>query len=144
MTTTAELTPRARLVFALVAMAAGQYQLGSLICIVDRNYLSIDGPTEDIMGIEPLAEKFRSFRWSVQRIDGHDLDAILDAYDNLAAPGVGSPQVIIADTVKGRGVRRMEANVGWHVGRLAGVDYDEVIAEIQGGLQPMPAGARHD
>lgn len=126
------------------AMAAGQFRLGSLVCIVDRNRLSIDGPTEDLMGIEPLADKFRSFRWSVQRIDGHDLDAILDAYNCLEPPGAGKPQVIIADTVKGRGVRRMEANVGWHVGRLAGVDYEEVIAEIRGGLQPLPAGADHD
>jgi transketolase len=126
------------------AMAAGQYQLGSLVCIVDRNYLSIDGPTEDIMAIEPLADKFASFRWSVQRIDGHDLDAILDAYDRLAPPGQGQPQVIIADTVKGRGVRRMEGDVGWHVGRLAGADYDEVIAEITAGLRPLSSGAGRD
>ena len=69
------------------AMAAGHYELGSLVVIVDRNRLSIDGPTEDIMGIEPLAGKFASFRWNVQRIDGHDLDAILDAYDRLEPPG---------------------------------------------------------
>jgi len=123
------------------AMAAGHYRLGSLVCIVDRNYLSIDGATEDIMGVEPLTDKFASFRWSVQRIDGHDLDAILDAYDCLEPPGPGQPQVIIADTVKGRGVRRMEGDVGWHVGRLAGADYDEVIAELQGGLQPLTSGA---
>ena len=116
------------------AMAAGHFELGSLVCIVDRNGLSIDGPTEDLMGIEPLADKFASFRWNVQRIDGHDLDAILDAYDRLEPPGRGRPQVIIADTVKGRGVRRMEGDIGWHVGRLAGADYDEVIAEIQAGL----------
>jgi transketolase len=126
------------------AMAAGHYELGSLVVIVDRNRLSIDGPTEDIMGIEPLAGKFASFRWNVQRIDGHDLDAILDAYDRLEPPGRGRPQVIIADTVKGRGVRRMEGDVGWHVGRLAGADYDEVIAEITAGLQPLDAGGGRD
>ena len=123
------------------AMAAGHYRLGSLVCIVDRNRLSIDGPTEDLMGLEPLADKFASFRWRVQRIDGHDLSAILDAYDQLAPPGEGPPQVIIADTVKGRGVRRMEGAVGWHVGRLAGADYDDVIAEIGRGLQPLAPGA---
>ncbi len=122
------------------AMAAGQYRLASLVCIVDRNRLSIDGPTEDLMGIEPLAAKFGSFRWSVQRVDGHDLDAILDAYGNLEPPGDGPPQVIIADTIKGRGVRRMELDAGWHVGRLAGADYDEVVAEIRAGLQPASAG----
>jgi transketolase len=119
------------------AMAAGHYRLGSLVCIVDRNRLSIDGPTEDLMGLEPLADKFASFRWRVQRIDGHDLGAILDAYDALPPPGDGPPQVIIADTVKGRGVRRMEGDVGWHVGRLAGADYDDVIAELRRGLQPL-------
>jgi transketolase len=119
------------------AMAAGHYRLGSLVCIVDRNRLSIDGPTEDLMGLEPLADKFASFRWRVQRIDGHDLNAILDAYDALPPPGEGPPQVIIADTVKGRGVRRMEGDIGWHVGRLAGADYDDVIAELRRGLQPL-------
>ena len=119
------------------AMAAGHYRLGSLVCIVDRNRLSIDGPTEDLMGLEPLADKFASFRWRVQRIDGHDLGALLDAYDALPPPGDGPPQVIIADTVKGRGVRRMEGDVGWHVGRLAGADYDDVIAELRRGLQPL-------
>jgi transketolase len=119
------------------AMAAGHYRLGSLVCIVDRNRLSIDGPTEDLMGLEPLADKFASFRWRIQRIDGHDLSALLDAYDALPPPGEGPPQVIIADTVKGRGVRRMEGDIGWHVGKLAGADYDDVIAELRRGLQPL-------
>ena len=74
-------------------------------------------PTEDLMGIEPLADKFASFRWSVQRIDGHDLDAILDAYDGWSRPDGAGRRCIIADTVKGRGVRRMEGDIGWHVGR---------------------------
>lgn len=126
------------------AMAAGQFELGSLVCIVDRNQLSIDGPTEELMGVEPLAGKFTSFRWDVQRVNGHDLNAILDAYNRLRPPGRGQPQLIIADTVKGRGVRRMEGNASWHVGRLTGADYDEVIAEISRGLQPRETGAGHD
>jgi len=124
-------------------MAAGHYRLGSLVAIVDRNQLSIDGATEDLMGIEPLADKFASFRWRVRRIDGHDLDALLDAFDALDPPGDGPPQVIIADTVKGRGVRRMEGDIGWHVGRLVGADYDDVIAELGRGLRPLvPGGGR--
>lgn len=122
------------------AQAAGHFRLGSLICIVDRNHLCIDGPTEEIMGVEPLAAKFEAFRWRVQRIDGHDLEAILDAFGDLGASDEEAPQVIIADTVKGRGVRRMEGDPGWHVGRLVGVDYDDVIEEIQRGLQPVDAG----
>jgi transketolase len=122
------------------AMAAGHYRAGSLVAIVDRNQLSIDGPTESIMGVEPLDEKFRAFRWRVQRIDGHDFDAILDAFAGLATDPHGPPQMIIADTVKGRGVQRMELDTNWHVGNLVGADYDDVLAEIEAGLQPVTAG----
>jgi transketolase len=122
------------------AMAASQFKLGSLVGIVDRNHLSIDGETESIMGVEPLAARFESFGWKVQRIDGHDFDAILDAFDGLDAGAVGPPQLVIADTVKGRGVRRMEGDIQWHVGNLVGADYDDVIAEIETGLQPLVAG----
>ena len=125
------------------AMAAGQYRLGSLVAIIDRNQLSIDGPTEALMGVEPLVDKFRAFRWDVQRIDGHDYDAILDAFNALNPPGEGAPQLIVADTVKGRGVRRMELETNWHVGNLTGADYDDVLAEIDAGLQPVKAGASH-
>lgn len=112
------------------AMAAGHFRTGSLVGIVDRNQLGIDGPTEDVMGIEPLVDKFEAFRWRVQRIDGHDLDAILDAFDALDRGDPGQPQLIVADTIKGKGVRRMELNLQWHVGNLVGSDYDEVAAEL--------------
>jgi transketolase len=124
------------------AMAAGQFQLGSLVGIVDRNHLSIDGDTEKIMSVEPLAARFRSFGWEVHEVDGHDLDAILDVFNGLDTAAVGAPQMVIADTVKGRGVRRMEGDYQWHVGNLVGDDYDDVIAEIEGGLQPLVAGIR--
>jgi transketolase len=114
------------------AMAAGHFRTGSLVCIVDRNQLGIDGPTEDVMGVEPLVDKFTAFRWRVQRIDGHDLDAILDAFAGLDPPGDGPPQLIVADTIKGKGVRRMELNLQWHVGNLVGSDYDEVLSELVG------------
>lgn len=122
------------------AMAASQFQVGSLVGIVDRNHLSIDGNTESIMSVEPLAKRFESFGWKVHTVDGHDLDALLDVFDALETAPVGTPQVVIADTVKGRGVRRMEGDYQWHVGNLLGADYDDVIAEIEGGLQPVVAG----
>ncbi len=122
------------------AMAANHLQLGSLIGIVDRNHLSIDGDTESIMRLEPLDARFESFGWKVHRIDGHDLDAILDVFNALDDTTVGPPQLVIAETVKGRGVKRMEGDTNWHVGNLQGADYDDVIAEIQGGLQPLVAG----
>ena len=117
-------------------MAAGHFRLQGLVGIVDRNQLCIDGPTEEIMKIEPLADRFRSFGWEVQRIDGHDFTAILGALDGLKPAGEGCPQMIIADTIKGRGVARMELSLDWHVANLVGQDYDDAVAEIQSGLKP--------
>jgi transketolase len=119
------------------AMAAGHFGAGNLIAIVDRNQLSIDGPTETVMGVEPLGDKFTAFRWDARRIDGHDLDAILDQFAQVRSGPSDKPIVIIADTVKGRGVQRMELDKDWHVGNLTGQDYDDVLAEIESGLQPV-------
>jgi len=122
-------------------MAAAHFRLGSLVAIVDRNGLCIDGHTEDVMGVEPLDARFAAFGWDVQRIDGHDLAAVTAALDGLNAAPVGKPQAIIADTIKGRGVKRMEMSLDWHVGNLVGEDYDDVMAELQAGLQALEQGA---
>jgi transketolase len=119
------------------ANSAGHFGLQNLIAIVDRNGLSIDGHTEDVMSVEPLDDRFAAFGWSVQRIDGHDLAAIRTAFDTLARGDHGRPQVIIADTIKGRGVARMEMSLDWHVGNLVGEDYDAVMAELDAGLKPF-------
>jgi transketolase len=118
------------------AMAAGHFRTGNLVAIIDRNHLSIDGDTETVMGVEPLDDKFAAFRWEVRRIDGHDYDQILDTLLHLRGRRDERPFCVIADTVKGRGVRRMEFDKDWHVGNLLGADYDEVIAEIDAGLRP--------
>lgn len=114
------------------AMAASHFGLDRLVCIVDRNQLCIDGTTEDVMAVEPLGDRFASFGWQVQRIDGHDLNAILGAFDRLDGRK-GRPHVIIADTVKGKGVARMELDLDWHVGSLDADDYAAVEAELRGG-----------
>ena len=98
----------------------------------DRNGLSIDGRTEDILAVEPIAEKFRAFGWQTTDVEGHDVHAILDAFGSLHAGVVGPPQLIIAHTVKGRGVKRMEHDAEWHLGNLAGEDLDDVLKELQG------------
>jgi transketolase len=118
-------------------MAAGHFQLQGLVGIVDRNQLSIDGPTEKVMSVEPLVDRFTSFGWDVQRIDGHDLSAVMATLSALKPAGTGRPQMIIADTVKGRGVKYMELSLDWHVGNLVGVDYQDAWAEIEAGLQPF-------
>lgn len=119
------------------AMAAGHYGLQGLVAIVDRNRLCIDGDTEDVMAVEPIEQRFESFGWDARRIDGHDLEDILDSLDSLRPAGRGRPQAIIADTIKGRGVKRMELSLNWHVGNLVGEDYDDVVAELQAGLAPL-------
>ena len=118
------------------AMSAAHFKLGSLVAIVDRNGLCIDGPTEVVMSVEPLDERFQGFGWDTRRIDGHDFDQIISTLDTLPAPGTGRPTVIIADTVKGRGVTMMEGALNWHVGNLVGDDYDTVMAELDAGLKP--------
>ena len=118
------------------AMAAGHFRTQGLVAIVDRNGLCIDGHTEQVMGVEPIDGRFAAFGWATSRIDGHDFEAILGALDRLAPAGEGRPQLIVADTIKGRGVERMEMALNWHVGNLAGTDYDEVLAEIDAGLKP--------
>ena len=118
------------------AMAASHYKLQGLVGIVDRNRLCIDGTTEEVMSVEPIEERFRAFGWDVQRIDGHDFPQILTALDGLKPVGEGKPQMIVADTIKGRGVKRMELSLNWHVGNLVGTDYDEVVDELKAGLKP--------
>ncbi len=119
------------------AMAAGHFRASNLVAIIDRNQLSIDGNTESVMGVEPLDDKFAAFRWEVRRIDGHDHDQILDTLAYVRERGDDRPFAVIADTVKGRGVQRMELDKDWHVGNLTGTDYDDVMAEIEVGLQPV-------
>lgn len=95
------------------AMAAGHYKLDNLCAFVDHNGLQIDGRNEDVMNVMPIAEKFAVFGWNVLEIDGHDFEQILDALD-MAKKCKGMPTVIVAETVKGKGVSFMEGQAGWH------------------------------
>lgn len=122
------------------AMSAGHHRLGRLTAIVDANQLCIDGFTKDVMAVEPIAQRFESFGWQTHRIDGHDLPSILRTFAALPDSGEGPPQCIVADTVKGRGVARMELSPDWHVGNLVGADYDDVVAELSAGSTDAGAG----
>ncbi|GAA3938151.1 transketolase [Microbacterium soli] len=95
------------------AMYAGKYKLRQLIGFVDRNYIQIDGSTEDVMPLEDLRGKFESFGWHVLEIDGHNMQAIIDAVGTAKAVG-SRPTVIIAHTVPGKGVGFMEYDHRWH------------------------------
>ncbi len=95
------------------AMAAGHYRLDNLCGIVDKNDLQIDGWVREVMNIDPIAEKYAAFNWNVLDIDGHDMEQILDAFERARATS-GRPTVIIAHTIKGKGVSFMENQAGWH------------------------------
>ena len=118
------------------AMAAAHYGLDSLTAIVDRNGLQIGGTTEDLMALEPLADKWASFGWEVVEADGHDVTALLQA---LTAPRCGKPRVILARTIKGKGVSYMEGNVKWHHGTPNREEYLQGVTELNGKLQAAEA-----
>ncbi len=112
------------------AMSAAHYGLGNLVAIVDRNAVSVDGETEEVMSLEPLAEKWRAFGWRVIELDGHDLEVLLDTFAGLPAPDSDTPTVIIAHTVAGKGVSFMEDRFEWHLGYLAPEDEERAMEEL--------------
>jgi len=95
------------------AMEAGHYHLDNVIAIIDCNRLQIDGLVKDVMAVEPLCAKYGSFGWDVMRIDGHDMTQVVDAMEQAKAL-TGRPVVILANTIKGKGVSFMEDQAGWH------------------------------
>ena len=95
------------------AMTAAHYKTDRLIAFTDFNKMQIDGMTEDIMGLEKIEDKWASFNWHVQRVDGHDMNAVDDAIENAKAAS-GRPHMIILDTVKGKGAAFAEGNPGNH------------------------------
>ncbi len=109
-------------------MSAPQFQLSNLVLIVDRNHLSYDGDTEELMPLESLDDKFNAFRWRVQRCNGHDTLALLKAFNSME--GADGPCVLIADTVKGKGVSFIENRPEWHHHALTKEQYEQAKAEI--------------
>lgn len=95
------------------AMMAGKYKMSNLIQIIDRNYIQIDGNTEDVMPLEPFKAKYESFNWAVLDIDGNNMREIVDAIGEAKAIQ-GRPTIIIANTVPGKHVSYMENNYMWH------------------------------
>lgn len=95
------------------AMSSAHYKLDNLIAFVDYNGLQIDGTNDEVMGVSPIDKKFEAFNWHVISIDGHDFDQISSAIDE-AKTIKNKPTIIVAETVKGKGVSFMENNCDWH------------------------------
>jgi transketolase len=110
-------------------MAAAHFKTDNLVAIVDHNKQQLDGWTRDIMNLEPLAPKWRSFDWHVIEIDGHDLPQVIAALET-AKQVKGQPTVIIAHTTKGKGVSFMENNPEFHGRAATAEELEKALAEL--------------
>lgn len=118
------------------ALTAGaHYQLNNLVCILDKNQLQMTGPTKDVMNMDPVDEKARSFGWNVINIkDGNDMTQVCEALDQLPERDFAKrakPTFIIANTVKGKGVSFMENNAKWHGGGISKEDLEIALADVE-------------
>lgn len=113
------------------AMSAAHYKLDNVIAFIDYNKLQLDGTVSEIMEIEPIDEKLKTFGWNVINICGHDCESIYHAIC-LAKRNKGRPSAIICHTVKGKGVSYMENCVDWHGGSLTGEQLKTALADVEG------------
>lgn len=113
------------------AIHAAHHKISRLVAIVDRNGFQLDGAVDDVMGIEPLDEKWRAFGWETHNVDGHDIKALTTLLRQVKLDDARSkPCCIIARTLKGKGVGYMETEPGWHLGYLAPEDAERARQEI--------------
>ena len=114
-------------------MAAAKYNLDNLCAVIDVNGLQIDGKTADVMPTEPLDKKMEAFGWNVIPVDGHDLAALSAAFEQAKTVS-GKPTVLLAKTVKGKGVSFMENDAGWHGKAPNAEQYEKARAELVAAL----------
>ena len=112
------------------ALTAAHYGLDNLCAIIDNNKLQITGPTAEVCNTEPIDAKFESFGWAVRHVDGHDLDALKETFDALPF-AEGKPSLVIAHTVKGKGISYMENTLKWHHGVPTEQQYQKALAELE-------------
>lgn len=113
------------------AMAAAHFKLDNLIVIVDKNKLQSDGETSSVMDLGDVAAKFSTFGFAAYAVDGHDIPALCETFDKIAAEKNSRPKAIIAATVKGKGVSFMENQVEWHHKALNAQQYSDAISEVE-------------
>lgn len=116
------------------AMFAAQHGLANLVAVVDVNGQQALGYTRDVLDLEPLGDKWRSFGWDVHEVDGHDLEALTSALEGLDL-AKGRPHILLAHTVFGRGVSFMESRIEWHYLPMSDSEYAMASAELVGGLR---------
>ncbi|KQX45410.1 MULTISPECIES: transketolase [unclassified Paenibacillus] len=116
------------------AMAGPHFKLDNLVGIIDRNRLQISGSTEEVMGLEPLEEKWAAFGWNVVSIDGNDMESLVEAFGSV--PTVpGKPTLVMANTVKGKGVSFAENNPAWHHHVPNDTQLSQALEELSAALE---------
>ena len=111
------------------AMSAAHYKMQRLIAIVDHNRLQSDGANSDIMNLGVFEDKWKSFGWDVYSVDGNDFDEIHSAFSSFDYDD-GKPKVVIANTVKGKGISFMENSVDWHHRAITELEYQQAVEEL--------------
>ncbi|MDR2938331.1 MAG: transketolase [Prevotellaceae bacterium] len=119
------------------AMAASHYKLDNLIAIIDRNGLQISGSTENVMSLEPMQQRWEAFGWNVLEVDGNSIPELLKAFDFFKKNKNGKPHLLIAKTVKGKGVSYMENVAKWHHGVPNAEQLTQAKSEIEQRLETM-------
>ncbi|MEA4900990.1 transketolase [Desulfitobacterium sp.] len=112
------------------AMAAAHYKLDNVTGILDYNGLQIDGSTDQVMSTSPLPDKWKSFGWHVIEVDGHDIEALIAAFAEAKATK-GKPTLLLAKTIKGKGISFMENQVGWHGNAPSAEQGEQALAELR-------------
>ena len=111
------------------AMAAAHHKLDNLFVVVDNNKVETDGPTREINNVEPISPRWESFGWNICDVDGHDFGQIHQGFQQFSKPN-GKPSVIVADTIKGKGISFMEGDHFWHAGPTSPEQTEQALKEI--------------
>ena len=119
------------------ALSASHYKLDNLCAIIDHNKLQITGTTSQVCNTDPIDKKFESFGWAVKHVDGHDYDELLKTFDALPFEQ-GKPSLIVAHTVKGKGISYMENNVKWHHGVPSKEQFEEALGQLDSATVTIP------
>lgn len=119
------------------ALTAAHYKLDNLCAIIDHNKLQITGPTSEVCNTDPIDKKFESFGWAVKHVDGHDYEALLKTFDSLPIQP-GKPNLIIAHTIKGKGISYMENNIKWHHGVPDEKQFESALSELDNAMTTVP------
>jgi transketolase len=119
------------------ALAASHYKLDNLCAIIDNNKLQITGTNEEVMNSDPIDKKFESFGWAVKHVDGHDISALKKTFDSMPF-SKGKPNLVIAHTIKGKGVSYMENQLKWHHGVPAEEQLADAMEELDNAMLTIP------